>query len=275
MLLALPPLEDSLRLQFRSHRCGVWVLCASRNQDRCCNLASSLQLHAAVSSAGPPRQIQLEDLKSRVSSSQKRSHLGGHFENLMVRINHMLPVFAKCVVDVVAKWPIQARRPYADMLYTLQKPCQIGLPISGVGLLNWHKVPQKTAKTPGSIEMEGFKELFRDGSRKLGWSTNQWIHSLTESQHLPTHPLHPAQAIALSAALTAAMSSPRGLPASPSCQGQPWVRGGRVLESSCSRCLEWYSSWKHLVVVVLGEPCLSVISMNLSIRYKLSRPVQC
>lgn len=76
-----------------------------KKQDRCCNLASSLQLHAAVSSAGPPGQIQLEDLKSRVSSSQKRSCLGGGpFETLIIRINHMLPVFAKCVVDVVAKW---------------------------------------------------------------------------------------------------------------------------------------------------------------------------
>ena len=62
------------------------------------------------------------------------------------------------------------------------------------------------------------------------------------------------------------MSSPRGRPARPSCQGQPWVRGGRVLESSCSRCLEWYSSWSIWLWWSWGNPvyrlsvwiCLSV-----------------
>ena len=66
----------------------------------------------------------------------------------------MIPMFAQGVVDVVVKW-LYRPEDYMQMLYTLQKHCQLGLPIcrSGVGL-------HEAAETPGSVEMEAFKEVF-------------------------------------------------------------------------------------------------------------------
>lgn len=104
MLLALPPLEDSLRLQFRSHRCGVWVLCASRNRTGVATLRVAFSYTLRCPAPGLQGKYSWKISKVKSLQVRKGAAFGGHFETLIIRINHMLPVFAKCVVDVVAKW---------------------------------------------------------------------------------------------------------------------------------------------------------------------------
>lgn len=160
MLLAPPPLEDSLRLQFRSHKCGVWVLCASRNRTGVATLRVAFSYTLRCPAPGLHGKYSWKISKVESLQVRKGAALGGALWKFDGPHKSYAPRVCQVCCRCCSKMAIQARRPYADMLYTLQKPCQIGLPISGVGLLNWHKVPHKTAETPGSIEMEGFKELF-------------------------------------------------------------------------------------------------------------------